>query len=76
MTIPTGHDAGQQNVLSPYATGSRFVAGDAREHAVGLMTEGAIGQPALWHGGLHDRWGQPTGGLRRPRVGLRSTELR
>ena len=41
MTIPAGPDAWQQNVLSLFAMGSRFVTGDACKYAVSLMIEGA-----------------------------------
>ena len=42
MAIPAGRDVGQENVLGPFATGSRFVAGDAIEDVVGLVIEGAV----------------------------------
>ena len=41
MTIPAGPDGWQQNVLSLFAMGSRFVTGDACEYAVSLMIESA-----------------------------------
>src|SRR5437867_4051315 len=42
MTIPTGRDAGQQNVRGACATGGRVVAGDTLEYAVGLVIEVAV----------------------------------
>ena len=42
MAILTGPDFGKQNVLGSFAAGSCFVAGDALEDVVGLMTEDAV----------------------------------